>query len=73
MEELEHQSEFFFPIRSFINECKCLPNLIVFKEALVNTMVGVELLMWFFIGEVIGRGTLVGYDVSRVKPKFPFW
>jgi len=43
------------------------------KEALVNTMVGVELVFLFFIGEVIGRGTLVGYDVSRVPPKFPLW
>lgn len=40
---------------------------------MVNTMVGVELLMVFFIGEIIGRGTLVGYDVSRVQPKFPLW
>ncbi|RNA14618.1 ATP synthase subunit mitochondrial [Brachionus plicatilis] len=43
------------------------------KQATVNTMVGLELLMWFFIGEVIGRGTLVGYDVSRVQPKFPLF
>ena len=43
------------------------------KEAVINTMVGVELLMLFYIGEIIGRGTLVGYDVSRVKPVFPFF
>ena len=44
-----------------------------FKEALVNTAVGVELIFIFFIGEVIGRGTLVGYDVSRVTPKWPLF
>ena len=31
-------------------------------------MVAAELVMLFFIGEIIGRGSLVGYDVSRIKP-----
>jgi hypothetical protein len=35
-------------------------------------MVGVEILVLFYVGEIIGRGSLVGYDVSRVKPTFPF-
>jgi hypothetical protein len=45
----------------------------LFKEATVNTLVCVELVMIFFIGEIIGRGTLVGYEPSRVQPKFPFF
>lgn len=43
------------------------------KEAWLNTLVGVELVFLFYIGEVVGRGSLIGYDVSRVQPKFPFW
>jgi F-type H+-transporting ATPase subunit g len=43
------------------------------RQAWINTLVGVELAIWFFLGEIVGRGTLVGYDVSRVQPKFPFW
>ncbi|XP_059809196.1 ATP synthase subunit g, mitochondrial-like [Hypanus sabinus] len=33
------------------------------KDALRNTLVATEVLMWFFIGEVIGRGSLIGYNV----------
>ena len=33
------------------------------KEALLNTLVFTEVACWFFVGEVIGRGSLVGYDV----------
>ncbi|KAI1301390.1 ATP synthase subunit g, mitochondrial [Halotydeus destructor] len=33
------------------------------KEAWLNTIVSVEVLMWFFIGECIGKGSLVGYQV----------
>merc|ERR1711976_194657 len=33
------------------------------KEATVNTLVGVEVLMWFFIGECIGKRALVGYQI----------
>ncbi|KAK4289749.1 hypothetical protein Pmani_022495 [Petrolisthes manimaculis] len=33
------------------------------KEAWLNTLVTVEVLCWFFIGEVIGKGTVVGYQV----------
>merc|ERR1739848_631140 len=43
------------------------------KEAWANTLVGCELVILFFVGEVVGRGTLIGYDVSRVQPKFPFF
>merc|ERR1712061_93838 len=34
------------------------------KEALVNTCVTVEVAMWFFIGECIGKGGLIGYNVA---------
>jgi len=33
------------------------------KEAAVNTMVTAEVICWFFIGECIGKGSLVGYQV----------
>merc|ERR1712240_700983 len=33
------------------------------KQALLNAMVFTEVCCWFFVGEVIGRGSLVGYDV----------
>lgn len=32
------------------------------KEAALNTMVAIEVICWFFIGECIGKGTLVGYQ-----------
>ncbi|XP_063549016.1 ATP synthase subunit g, mitochondrial [Cydia strobilella] len=33
------------------------------KEATLNTLVGMEVLFWFYIGECIGKRHLVGYDV----------
>nr|ACO10411.1 ATP synthase subunit g, mitochondrial [Caligus rogercresseyi] len=33
------------------------------KEALVNTIVAVEVICWFFVGECIGKRALVGYKV----------
>jgi F-type H+-transporting ATPase subunit g len=33
------------------------------KEATLNTIIGIEVLCWFFIGECIGKGSLVGYQV----------
>ncbi|KAK7017977.1 hypothetical protein SK128_028599 [Halocaridina rubra] len=33
------------------------------KEATLNTLVAAEVLCWFFIGECIGKGTLVAYQV----------
>jgi hypothetical protein len=52
-------------------------SLIVFllkqKEAIINTAVVAELAVLFFIGEIVGRGSLIGYDVSRVQPVFPLW
>ncbi|XP_047984539.1 ATP synthase subunit g, mitochondrial [Leguminivora glycinivorella] len=33
------------------------------KEATLNTLVGMEVLFWFYIGECIGKRHIVGYDV----------
>merc|ERR1712013_288654 len=33
------------------------------KDVAVNTVVVVEIACWFFIGECIGKGSLVGYQV----------
>ncbi|XP_043277836.1 ATP synthase subunit g, mitochondrial [Venturia canescens] len=33
------------------------------KEAWLNTLVGIEIWCWFFIGECIGKRHIVGYDV----------
>jgi F-type H+-transporting ATPase subunit g len=34
-----------------------------FQEAWVNTLVATEVACWFFIGECIGKGSLVAYKV----------
>lgn len=33
------------------------------KEAWLNTLVAVEVLCWFYVGECIGKRHIVGYDV----------
>ncbi|XP_070829960.1 ATP synthase subunit g, mitochondrial-like [Chaetodon trifascialis] len=33
------------------------------RDALRNGLVTTEVLMWFYIGECIGKGGIVGYDV----------
>uniref|UniRef100_A0A7N8XZI5 ATP synthase subunit g n=1 Tax=Mastacembelus armatus TaxID=205130 RepID=A0A7N8XZI5_9TELE len=33
------------------------------KDALRNGLVTTEVLMWFYIGECIGKGGIIGYDV----------
>ena len=33
------------------------------QEATLNTLVAVEVLCWFFVGECIGKGSLVAYQV----------
>ncbi|KAJ8276637.1 hypothetical protein COCON_G00083890 [Conger conger] len=33
------------------------------REALRNGLVATEVLMWFYIGEIIGKGSIVGYNV----------
>ncbi|XP_072049750.1 ATP synthase subunit g, mitochondrial-like [Amphiura filiformis] len=38
------------------------------KEAWVNTLVCAEIAFWFFIGEQIGRRSIVGYNVESDHP-----
>uniref|UniRef100_A0A023FGC0 ATP synthase subunit g n=1 Tax=Amblyomma cajennense TaxID=34607 RepID=A0A023FGC0_AMBCJ len=33
------------------------------KEATVNTLVGMEVIFWFYIGECIGKRSIIGYHV----------
>jgi len=33
------------------------------NQAVLNTVVGAEIFCWFFVGECIGKGSLVGYQV----------
>lgn len=33
------------------------------REAWLNALVTTEVICWFFVGEVIGKGTLIGYQV----------
>lgn len=37
--------------------------LFFFQEALRNGLVATEVLMWFYIGEIIGKRGLIGYNV----------
>lgn len=41
---------------------KNLKNVTV-REAFLNSLVTLEVICWFFVGEVIGKGTLIGYQV----------
>jgi F-type H+-transporting ATPase subunit g len=33
------------------------------REAFLNTLVTTEVICWFFVGECIGKGTIIGYQV----------
>ncbi|EDO39978.1 predicted protein [Nematostella vectensis] len=33
------------------------------KEGVANTLVAAEIAFWFYIGEIIGRRSLIGYNV----------
>jgi len=33
------------------------------KEAWLNTLVTIEVICWFFVGEAIGKRKIIGYDV----------
>jgi len=33
------------------------------KDAAVKVLIGAEIAMWFYVGEVIGRKSLIGYNV----------
>ena len=36
---------------------------VTMREAWLNGLVTVEVLCWFFVGEIIGKGSLIGYSV----------
>lgn len=36
---------------------------ITVRQAWLNTLVTTEVICWFFVGEVIGKGSLIGYQV----------
>ena len=60
-------SEFSQISKSFVNLKNSLVkgkflNLTV-KEAAANTLVGAEIFFWFIVGEMIGRKSIVGYNV----------
>jgi len=33
------------------------------REAWMNTLIGTEIVFWFFMGECIGKGYVIGYHV----------
>ncbi|EGD73521.1 hypothetical protein PTSG_05225 [Salpingoeca rosetta] len=33
------------------------------KEAVTGALLGAEVLCWFYVGEIIGRGSIIGYNV----------
>ena len=39
-------------------------------EATINMIVGAEIICWFFIGECIGKSSLVGYQVIYLSILF---
>jgi len=49
-------------IKDFKSSGKRLGQVTV-AEAWLNTLVTIEVITWFFVGEVIGRRHLVGYKV----------
>lgn len=36
---------------------------ITVREAIINGVITTEVICWFFVGEWIGKGTLIGYQV----------
>lgn len=44
-------------------ECGIYPVAFSFQDALRNGLVATEVLMWFYIGEIIGKRGLIGYNV----------
>ncbi|XP_025415627.1 ATP synthase subunit g, mitochondrial-like [Sipha flava] len=37
---------------------------ITVKDATINSLVAIEVLMWFYVGECIGKRHLIGYDIK---------
>jgi len=33
------------------------------KETAVKSLIGLEIVLWFYVGECIGKGSLIGYEV----------
>jgi len=49
-----------------ITDCGCsvvTKYLFVLQEATVNTLITIEVICWFFVGEIIGKGGLIGYHI----------
>lgn len=44
-------------------DCGIYPVAFSFQDALRNGLVATEVLMWFYIGEIIGKRGLIGYNV----------
>lgn len=51
----------FFGLKEFVMKGKFFD--VIVKEVVVNILVVVEIVFWFYVGEVIGRRSLIGYDV----------
>lgn len=49
--------------RSKCSKLCCVFFFFFFQEALRNGLVATEVLMWFYIGEIIGKRGLIGYNV----------
>lgn len=50
--------------RNLVNSAQKMKFLnLTVKEATANTLVAVEVAAWFYVGEIIGRGSLIGYNV----------
>ena len=52
----------YFPAFSRFCATGAFLNLTV-REAALNTAIAVEVACWFYVGEILGRGSLIGYNV----------
>lgn len=58
LSQVKHESMKGF--QSLINFTWCKRSV---RDLLSNSFVAIDVMMWFFIGEIIGKGSLVGYDI----------
>lgn len=58
----------FFGLKEFVMKGKFFD--VIVKEVVVNILVVVEIVFWFYVGEVIGRWSLIGYDVWLIVKLF---